>query len=47
MLVLSTGAAPVIPPIPGAGLPAVRVLRTVPDVDVLREPWWTAAPAGQ
>ncbi len=36
-LVLSTGAAPVIPPIPGAGLPAVRVLRTVPDVDVLRE----------
>ena len=37
VLVLSTGAAPVIPPIPGAGLPAVRVLRTVPDVDVLRE----------
>ena len=36
-LVLSTGAAPVIPPIPGADLPAVRVLRTVPDVDVLRE----------
>jgi NADPH-dependent 2,4-dienoyl-CoA reductase/sulfur reductase-like enzyme len=29
-LVLSTGAAPVIPPVPGAGLPAVRVLRTVP-----------------
>ena len=46
MLVLSTGAAPVIPPIPGVGLPAVRVLRTVPDVDVLRA-WWTAAPAGQ
>ena len=37
VLVLSTGAAPVIPPIPGAALPAVRVLRTVPDVDVLRE----------
>ena len=37
VLVLSTGAAPVIPPVPGAGLPAVRVLRTVPDVDVLRE----------
>jgi NADPH-dependent 2,4-dienoyl-CoA reductase/sulfur reductase-like enzyme/rhodanese-related sulfurtransferase len=37
VLVLSTGAAPVIPPIPGAGLPAVRVLRTVPDVDVLRD----------
>jgi NADPH-dependent 2,4-dienoyl-CoA reductase/sulfur reductase-like enzyme/rhodanese-related sulfurtransferase len=36
-LVLSTGAAPVIPPIPGASLPAVRVLRTVPDVDVLRD----------
>ena len=36
VLVLSTGAAPVIPPIPGAGLPAVRVLRTVPDADVLR-----------
>ena len=37
VLVLSTGAAPVIPPVPGAGLPAVRVLRTVPDVDALRE----------
>ena len=37
VLVLSTGAAPVIPPVPGADLPAVRVLRTVPDVDVLRE----------
>ena len=36
-LVLSTGAAPVIPPVPGAGLPAVRVLRTVPDVDILRD----------
>ncbi len=36
-LVLSTGAAPVIPPIPGAGLPSVHVLRTVPDVDVLRD----------
>ena len=36
-LVLSTGAAPVIPPIPGTGLPRVRVLRTVPDVDVLRD----------
>lgn len=36
-LVLSTGAAPVIPPIPGTGLPPVRVLRTVPDVDVLRD----------
>ena len=36
-LVLSTGAAPIIPPIPEPGLPAVRVLRTVPDVDVLRD----------
>jgi NADPH-dependent 2,4-dienoyl-CoA reductase/sulfur reductase-like enzyme len=36
-LVLSTGAAPVIPPIPGADLPPVRVLRTVPDADVLRD----------
>jgi NADPH-dependent 2,4-dienoyl-CoA reductase/sulfur reductase-like enzyme/rhodanese-related sulfurtransferase len=35
-LVLSTGAAPVIPPVPGVGLPSVRVLRTVPDVDALR-----------
>jgi NADPH-dependent 2,4-dienoyl-CoA reductase/sulfur reductase-like enzyme/rhodanese-related sulfurtransferase len=35
-LVLSTGAAPVIPPVPGADLPSVRVLRTVPDVDALR-----------
>ena len=37
VLVLSTGAAPVIPPVPGAGLPAVRVLRTVPDADALRD----------
>ncbi len=36
VLVLSTGATPVIPPVPGAGLPAVRVLRTVPDADALR-----------
>jgi NADPH-dependent 2,4-dienoyl-CoA reductase/sulfur reductase-like enzyme/rhodanese-related sulfurtransferase len=36
-LVLSTGAAPVIPPIPGVDLGPVRVLRTVPDVDALRE----------
>ncbi len=35
-LVLSTGAAPVIPPLPGVDSPAVRVLRTVMDVDVLR-----------
>jgi NADPH-dependent 2,4-dienoyl-CoA reductase/sulfur reductase-like enzyme/rhodanese-related sulfurtransferase len=35
-LVLSTGATPIIPPVPGADLPQVRVLRTVPDVDALR-----------
>ncbi|MBL8931552.1 MAG: FAD-dependent oxidoreductase [Kineosporiaceae bacterium] len=35
-LVLSTGAAAVVPPIPGIDHPAVRVLRTVPDVDALR-----------
>jgi NADPH-dependent 2,4-dienoyl-CoA reductase/sulfur reductase-like enzyme/rhodanese-related sulfurtransferase len=35
-LVLSTGAAPRIPPVPGTDLPAVRVLRTVPDADALR-----------
>lgn len=36
-LVLSTGAAPFVPPVPGADLPMVRVLRNIPDVDVLRE----------
>jgi NADPH-dependent 2,4-dienoyl-CoA reductase/sulfur reductase-like enzyme/rhodanese-related sulfurtransferase len=35
-LVLSTGAAPVVPPLPGTDLPQVRVLRTVPDADALR-----------
>ncbi|WP_088289004.1 FAD-dependent oxidoreductase [Kineosporia sp. A_224] len=35
-LVLSTGATPLVPPIPGVDLPQVRVLRTVPDVDALR-----------
>ncbi|MDQ1292127.1 MAG: hypothetical protein QG608_4 [Actinomycetota bacterium] len=35
-LVLSTGAAPLVPPLPGADLPPVRVLRSVPDVDALR-----------
>ena len=33
---LSTGAAPRIPPVPGTDLPWVRVLRTVPDADALR-----------
>jgi NADPH-dependent 2,4-dienoyl-CoA reductase/sulfur reductase-like enzyme/rhodanese-related sulfurtransferase len=36
-LVLSTGAAPFIPPVSGTDLPQVRVLRTIPDVDELRE----------
>ncbi len=35
-LVLSTGAVPAVPPIPGVQLPAVRVLRTIPDADALR-----------
>ena len=35
-LVLSTGAAPIVPAIPGVDLPQVRALRTVPDVDALR-----------
>lgn len=35
-LVLSTGATPIIPPIPGTDLPQVRMLRTVPDVDALK-----------
>jgi NADPH-dependent 2,4-dienoyl-CoA reductase/sulfur reductase-like enzyme/rhodanese-related sulfurtransferase len=35
-LVLSTGAAPIVPPVPGVDLPQVRVLRTMPDVDALR-----------
>lgn len=36
-LVLATGAAPVVPPVPGVDLPQVRVLRNVPDVDALQE----------
>ena len=35
-LVLSTGAAPFVPPVPGVDLPQVQVLRTIPDVDALR-----------
>jgi NADPH-dependent 2,4-dienoyl-CoA reductase/sulfur reductase-like enzyme/rhodanese-related sulfurtransferase len=34
-LVLSTGATPIVPPVPGVDLPQVRMLRTVPDVDAL------------
>jgi NADPH-dependent 2,4-dienoyl-CoA reductase/sulfur reductase-like enzyme/rhodanese-related sulfurtransferase len=36
-LVLSTGATPFVPPIPGVELPQVRVLRNIPDVDALRD----------
>jgi NADPH-dependent 2,4-dienoyl-CoA reductase/sulfur reductase-like enzyme/rhodanese-related sulfurtransferase len=32
-LVLSTGATPVVPPVPGTDLPQVRTLRSVPDAD--------------
>ncbi|MFN8080634.1 MAG: FAD-dependent oxidoreductase [Kineosporiaceae bacterium] len=35
-LVLSTGAAPLVPPLPGVDHRCVKVLRTVPDVDALR-----------
>ena len=34
-LVLATGAAPVLPPLPGTDLPQVQVLRSIPDVDAL------------
>ncbi len=36
-LVLATGAAPLVPPLPGVDLPQVRVLRSIPDVDALQE----------
>ena len=32
-LILSQGAKPIVPPIPGAGLPSVFTLRDVPDMD--------------
>ncbi len=35
-LVLSTGAGPIVPPLPGMDLPQVRVLRNIPDVDALQ-----------
>jgi NADPH-dependent 2,4-dienoyl-CoA reductase/sulfur reductase-like enzyme/rhodanese-related sulfurtransferase len=47
-LVLSPGAAPIRPPLPGIDLPGVFGVRTVPDVRVIRE--WieghTALPSG-
>ena len=36
-LVLSTGATPVVPPIPGTGLPEVCTLRSVPDADRVQD----------
>jgi NADPH-dependent 2,4-dienoyl-CoA reductase/sulfur reductase-like enzyme/rhodanese-related sulfurtransferase len=36
-LVLSPGAGPVVPPIPGVDLPQVQVLRNVPDMDRLKK----------
>jgi len=36
-LVLATGAAPVLPPVPGVDLPGVHVLRNVEDVDRLQD----------
>jgi NADPH-dependent 2,4-dienoyl-CoA reductase/sulfur reductase-like enzyme/rhodanese-related sulfurtransferase len=36
-LVLATGAAPIVPPLPGVEHRVVRTLRTVPDADVLRD----------
>jgi 3-phenylpropionate/trans-cinnamate dioxygenase ferredoxin reductase subunit len=36
-LLLATGAAPVVPPIPGAGLAGVHVLRTIADAARLRD----------
>ena len=35
-LVLSPGAAPFVPPIPGHDLPGVFVLRSIPDVDAIK-----------
>ena len=47
-LVLSPGAAPISPPLPGIDLPGVFQVRTVPDVRAIRE--WieghTALPSG-
>jgi NADPH-dependent 2,4-dienoyl-CoA reductase/sulfur reductase-like enzyme/rhodanese-related sulfurtransferase len=37
VLILSTGAAPVVPAFPGVELRQVRTLRSVPDVDALRD----------
>jgi ferredoxin-nitrate reductase len=37
-LVLGTGSRPLVPPIPGAGLPHVRTLRTLTDVEAIGTP---------
>lgn len=36
-LVLATGAAPVVPPLPGVDHPRVMTLRTIPDMDAIKE----------
>lgn len=36
-LILSPGAAPVHPPLPGAGLPRVRTLRSMADMDAIKK----------
>lgn len=35
-LILSPGASPVVPPIPGVDLPGVYTLRTIPDTDAIK-----------
>jgi NADPH-dependent 2,4-dienoyl-CoA reductase/sulfur reductase-like enzyme len=35
-LVLSPGAAPIVPPVPGRDLPGVFALRTIPDMDAIK-----------
>lgn len=45
-LILSTGAAPILPPIPGIDRPHHHVLRTVPDADTVSD-WVTQCAAGR
>ena len=37
-LVLATGAAPFVPPVPGRDLPGCFVYRTIEDLEAIREP---------
>ncbi len=41
-LVLATGSAPFVPPLPGAALPGVFVYRTIEDLETIRD-WGTRA----